>query len=267
MDISLRTTQTNVTSMSLVRDFEVRHKGAVVVVPPIAQRLLCFVAIHAYPVRRPCVSGALWPDADERHASASLRSALWRVPSPNGESMVRTSASHIWLDNSVAVDLHGLVEASATMFQPSSPRFDWADVPRILWAYGHDLLSGWSDEWALVEREHFRQVRLRVLDQLGELLFREGRHHEAIQVALATVAAEPLRESAQRLLVRIHLHEGNIAEAFRVYKTYADQLYRELDASPSPVMTDLLAPYRRKRAQNPSDVQPDPWRESLPSWR
>jgi hypothetical protein len=58
------------------------------------------------------------------------------------------------------------------------------------------------------------------------------------------VAADPLRESAQRLLVRVHLNEGNVAEAFRQYGAYADLLHRELGAAPSRVMTDLLEPYR-----------------------
>lgn len=248
MDSSLRSQPASATSLSLVRDFEVRHNGAVVPVPPIAQRVLCFLALNARPVRRPFVSGCLWPDADERHASARLRSALWRVPSPGDQPIVSTSTTHLWLDPAVAVDLPLLMEQSVTMFDPGAASLEWSDVARVLWFYGHDLLTGWYDEWAIAERERFRQVRLHVLDQVGERLFSDGRHHEALEVALAAVAAEPLRESAHRLLLRVHLREGNVAEAFRQYRTYADHLDRELGAIPSPVMTDLLAPYRRARS-------------------
>ena len=162
--------------------------------------------------------------------------------------MVCSSATHLWLGETVTVDLPLLMERSVTMFHPDAPPLEWSDVARILWVYGHDLLTGWYDEWAVAERERFRQVRLHVLDQVGERLFRAGRHQEALEVALAVVAAEPLRESAHRLLLRVHLCEGNIAEAFRQYRTYADNLEREVGATPSPVMTDLLTPYRCARS-------------------
>ncbi|MDN5794375.1 MAG: bacterial transcriptional activator domain-containing protein [Intrasporangium sp.] len=239
----MRTEPTGPTTVSLVRDFEIRSGGAVLDLPPIAQRVICFLAIHSRPVRRPFVSGSLWPDTDERRASASLRSALWRVPSPGGQPIVCTSSTHVWLDESVAVDVHGLIDASATMFQPGREPPTWTEVARILLAYGHDLLTGWYDEWALAERERFRQVRLHVLDRIGERLFTDGRCDEALEVALTVVAAEPLRESTQRLLVRIHLHEGNVAEAFRIYCAYAERLDKEVGAAPSPVMTGLLLPY------------------------
>ena len=62
---------------------------------------------------------------------------------------------------------------------------------------------------------------------------------DALQVGLAAVRAEPLRESAHRLLVRVHLREGNVAEAIRQYRSYADLLRRELHATPSPVIQRL----------------------------
>jgi DNA-binding SARP family transcriptional activator len=92
-----------------------------------------------------------------------------------------------------------------------------------------------------VERERFRQLRLHVLDQIGELLLRAQMYCETVQVGLVAVASEPLRESAQRLLVRAHLCEGNVAEALRQYHSYADLLSRELGVIPSRAMEDLVA--------------------------
>lgn len=47
---------------------------------------------------------------------------------------------------------------------------------------------------------------------------------------------EPLRETAFRFLVRIHLAEGNLAEAVRQYRTFARLLEFELAAQPSESM-------------------------------
>ena len=45
-------------------------------------------------------------------------------------------------------------------------------------------------------------------------------HGEAVEAAYAAVRAEPLRESAHRILVRIHLAEGNVVEALRVFDQF-----------------------------------------------
>jgi DNA-binding SARP family transcriptional activator len=59
---------------------------------------------------------------------------------------------------------------------------------------------------------------------------------------LAAVSAEPLRESAHRELVEVHLAEGNVAEAVRQYDVYRHMLRRQLGLAPSPVMRRLVAP-------------------------
>ena len=232
------------TVVSLVGDFQVCHDGAVVRVPPVAQLLLCFLAIQEQPVRRPFVTGNLWPEADEQRASARLRSTLWRVPLLGGRPLVCTTVSHIGLDPGVAVDLHGVAGEIDRVFGPRASRLDSTALDRALELFGHDLLDGWYEDWAVLERERFRQVRLHVLDRLTSHLLAADRCAEALRVALTVVASDPLRESARRLMVRTHLREGNVAEAFRLYRAYADQLCREVGAAPSPAMTALLEPYR-----------------------
>jgi DNA-binding SARP family transcriptional activator len=39
-----------------------------------------------------------------------------------------------------------------------------------------------------------------------------GRDAEAVEAGLAAVAADPLRESAQRVLIRVYRCEGNVGE-------------------------------------------------------
>jgi hypothetical protein len=44
-----------------------------------------------------------------------------------------------------------------------------------------------------------------------------GRLDDALQVGLAAAHAEPLRETAYRLVIRIDVEQGNIAQAIRQY--------------------------------------------------
>jgi DNA-binding SARP family transcriptional activator len=61
------------------------------------------------------------------------------------------------------------------------------------------------------------------------------------------VGADPLRESAQRVLVEAHLAEGNRSEALRLYAEHRDLVRRELGVEPSPELTALVAPYQLGR--------------------
>ena len=104
-----------------------------------------------------------------------------------------------------------------------------------------DLLPDWYDDWLAFERERFRQLRIHALESLCERLIALERFGEAIETGLAVVTAEPLRESAHRILIRIHLAEGNGAEALGQYRRFRALLHDELGLEPSPEMRTLVA--------------------------
>jgi DNA-binding SARP family transcriptional activator len=227
-------------TLTLVRDFQLNDGVNPVALPATSQRLLGLLALHGGAVPRTILSATLWPEADEQHASASLRSALWRVPGRCGRTVVSTRGGNIALDDDVVVDLHGLVRDTQTMLATRRPPPGLVNASEALRRFGHDLLTAWYDDWVIAEREHFRQLRLHALDLIGQALLAERRTGEALQVALALVEAEPLRESGQRLLLAVHLREGNLAEAIRQYEGFAALLARELGARPSELMTGQL---------------------------
>jgi DNA-binding SARP family transcriptional activator len=105
---------------------------------------------------------------------------------------------------------------------------------------GADVLPDWYDDWVLLERERFRQLRIRALDRLCESLAGRRRSAEALEVGLAAVAIEPLRESAHRALVRIHLSDGNACEALRQYGLCRRLLGEQLGIEPSDQMEELV---------------------------
>ena len=92
----------------------------------------------------------------------------------------------------------------------------------------------------LLERERLRQLRLHTLEAMADRLARAGRYGEAVQAAYVAVGIEPLRESAHRAVVRVHLAEGNIVEAIRAHRAYCDVLLRELGVGPTSLMEDLM---------------------------
>jgi DNA-binding SARP family transcriptional activator len=102
------------------------------------------------------------------------------------------------------------------------------------------LLPGWYDEWVLLAQEQFRQLQLHVLEVAGEELLSREKPVPALWAALDAVDAEPLRESAHRLVIRIHIAEGNISEAIRHYLRYSSLLHEELGVQPTKQLQELV---------------------------
>jgi DNA-binding SARP family transcriptional activator len=231
--------------LQLLDGFELRCDGRPVSLPMGGQRLLAFLALHPHSLLRVHVAGSLWLDAREDRAFASLRSALWRVHQA-GYALVDSANGCLSLAPAVRVDLHRATGLARSLLQGDRASVDveW----RLL---AGDLLPDWHDEWVLLEREHHRHLGLQALEVLTERLLAAGEHPRALEVALASVAKEPLRESAHRMLVKVHLAEGNWFEAIRQYRFYKDLVYRQLGLGPSWQMEELVRDLIRDEAAPP----------------
>jgi DNA-binding SARP family transcriptional activator len=227
--------------LSLIRGFELRSGSFAVPMAFSAQRLMAFVALQDGVVRRSHASGMLWANVTEQRASSSLRSALWRTPSPGGRSLIQASSTHLRLSPAVKVDFRETVSLAVSVLDHEDGLGGTDDLRDQLRQLGHDLLPDWYEDWVLVERERYRQLRLHALEAVCHRLTDLGRYALALDAGLAAVACEPLRESAQREVIRVHLAEGNTAEALRQYRSYAHLLSKELGARPSPSLQRLLS--------------------------
>ena len=221
--------------LQLLGGFRLSVDGAPVATTIPVQRLLAYLGLHRT-ANRHQVAGALWPDFPEQRAHGSLRTALWRAQALR-PGVVRTADHAMALDVDVEVDVDVLLRCAGAL-RRGEDRPEWRAA--LLVGEG-ELLPGWYDDWVLLERERLRQLRLHALEASSGLLLRQGCFGEALDLALAALRAEPLRESAHRLLVEIHLREGNRSEALRQYAEYAELLRREIGEDPSPRMTAMVA--------------------------
>jgi DNA-binding SARP family transcriptional activator len=78
-------------------------------------------------------------------------------------------------------------------------------------------------------------------DRLRRILRRGQRYIDALEAAIESVRIEPLRESANRMIIAIHLTEGNVVEAVRHYRFFRDLLRAELGIEPSPQLTEMMS--------------------------
>lgn len=221
--------------VSILGGFLLRDGTSVVRLPISAQRVISFLAMQRGAVERAYVAGTLWRDSSEDHAAASLRTVLWRLPAV-ARPVLCVTGTQTGLADGTAVDLHQLSDCARRIIEGGRPEAGEA----VALSTAGDVLPGWYDDWLLIERERFRQLRLHGLELLCERLAAEGRFAEAIDVGSAAVAAEPLRESAHRALIKAHVAEGNPGEALREYRLYSQILKVELGLEPSSLITRLV---------------------------
>ena len=224
----------------------VTYEGKRRVVPEGSRRLLAFVALRGGRVERRYAAGALWPFGDDMRAAGNLRSALWRLRRA-GVDVITADKWSLALAPGTLVDVHQLLQWATRLIQRAAEPGDLSlqGLPDD----ACNLLSGWYDEWVVVERERVRLRVLHGLEALAQLLTEEARYADAIEAAMRAVADEPLRESAQRALLSAYVAQGNLVEAQSAYAAFAGLLRRELGVDPSRQTTHLVVCQERTSAE------------------
>jgi len=87
--------------------------------------------------------------------------------------------------------------------------------------------------WVEQRRDELRATLLRALDVLVEGLAGGPFVQDAVRYAKEAVARDPYRETGYVRLMRLHLGQGNRAEALRAYEQCRDVLARDLGVTPS----------------------------------
>lgn len=219
--------------MALVGGFSLRLGGVDQRLPGSLQRLVAFLALQERPVPRQRAAFTLWPGASEAHARGSLRVALFRLRSACRESVL-DEGRELGLRAGVEVDVRRVLALAGRV---GAGIDDGEELAALL--QGGELLPDWHDDWVLVERERFHELRGQALEALSDRHLRAGAVARAREVALAAVQADPLRESSRRALIRAQLEDGNRADALAHYRQFGE-LLRQFGLTPSPQLHELV---------------------------
>jgi DNA-binding SARP family transcriptional activator len=227
--------------LQLTGEFALQVAGRRVVVPHSVERVLAFLALSGRAVSRTRLAGVIWIDSTDGRAANNLRTALWRL-NKSALALVDGADDRLVLARDVTVDVTELAALSRQLIDAPD---DHALGRLNLLIAGTDVLPDWDDEWVVADRERFRLLRLEALERAAAALIERREFGRAVGAALGAVQSDPLRESARRMLIRIHLAEGNVAEGLREYRDYSDLLHAEIGLPPSAAMLQLIQPYQR----------------------
>lgn len=213
---------------------------------------------------RSSLAGSLWPDQSEESARHRLATVLWRfksalrdLPSPvqaDGDRAVLALGPSIWID-SLAFQRRVAHIVERPGVRLSVP--ECAVLRRAVRLYRGDLLATFEEEWIAPERE---RIRCLYLDGLYALARADAFARDWASVVTVTrrlCIAEPLREDAQRLLMRGYAETGNRALALKQYRQLSQRLAEELEIDPTEetiaLARSLSGPvsFRRRSAEEP----------------
>ena len=223
--------------IELLRHFRVTSYGPSLALGRSGERSVAYLALEDRPLARDHIAGVPWPDTSQPRAAASLRRALCLVRR-HAPGLMRSNVYRLSLAAGVSVDVHTqrrLIEAITFGERTAAA----ATELRLLRG---ELLPDWDEPWLEASREELRQLRLISLEAVAAAYLGESRPASALAVALCAACDEPLRESAQRLVVQAHLAQGNWAEAARHYLRYRSQLWAELHLRPGAGLEALMKP-------------------------
>lgn len=226
--------------LQLLGGFSLWLDGRPLPLPVAARRLVALLALRHPTLRRRAIA-ILWPDADEATGQARLRTAVWQVTS-RARGLVCCADGRLSLPPWLTVDVAEMSGRAMRLVRGSGVvELDLSVDGRSPASLAADeLLPEWSDDWVADERERLRQLQLHALEALAAELIERGRYAAALDAALTAAHIDPLRESAYRVLIQVHLAEGNTAEAVRRYEAFRALLLHEVGVDPSPRLRELL---------------------------
>jgi DNA-binding SARP family transcriptional activator len=222
--------------LTLFGGFRLSDQTGALNVPRASQRILAFLALLGTRDRR-YVANMLWPDGTEAHALGSLRSALWRLGEERA-NIVCADDTTLAVHPSLSVDVHEFHDCATALSDGLAVRLDHAKATLAM----PPLLPGWYDDWVLLAEERIRQRRLHALEMLADQYSAIGNFAAALDAAHLAIATEPLRESAHRTAIRVHLAEGNLNEAVKHFDRFATKLVAEVGIQPTDQLRDLITP-------------------------
>ena len=222
-------------AVQLLGGFRILVDGSPVDLTPVAERLVAILGLQGR-TSRSRLAGMLWPDTPECRALASLRTGIWRV-NQAADALIVPSPFHAGPLAAGRSGRPSYVSGAAAQMRSDSAALDEVTD------YEGDLLPDWDEQWLLAERERLRQLRLHLLEQLAQRLATAGKFGLALEAAFAALSADPLRESAHRTIIGIHMAEGNTGEARRAFETCRRALAQDLGVA--PLAGDGLVWWRR----------------------
>lgn len=213
-----------------------------------AEVLLVYLLLTERAHEREPLATMLWDNRTQKRSLSNLRSLLAQLPAEIKPFLHVTRRSigiepdmmdEIWMDTAVF---------QASLATPT-PNLSLYKGPFLDGVFISD--SKGLEHWMAQQRQRFAQQAILAIEQQVNVLLHARDYANGIELIRKAVQLDPLRETAQRLLMRLLGRTGNITAALQQYHELTQLLRRELDISPATETQQLFARLTAARQQTP----------------
>jgi DNA-binding SARP family transcriptional activator len=198
-------------------------------------------------VERDVLLDALFDGRADTSTRAYLRQAIrWLRHALGTSDAVITEEGRVWLGDAVAVSGEStrfqLLLAEASRLQGAERLAATLDALEI--AERGEYLPGARSQWADARRQELASTAIDARLEAAELAFAGGRLDDAERLATQVLAAEPFREAAWRLRMRLADALGAADAVVRAYHE-CERALADIGMTPSPATRELRDRLRR----------------------
>lgn len=243
-------------SPTSVADLEVRCLGPLQVLRagvPLEERwrrksreLLAWLVAHPEGAPRERILEDLWPGEEP-----SRGQNLFDIAGSLLRAKVRTDNRHRYVErigdnyrleaDAWRVDVWEFDRLVSDGMRPTDPSRAIDLLTKVVTVYQGEFCADCYYPWAEPTRERLRASYVRACARLAELLEKESRHEEALEVLERGVGADQFCEDLWRRAMLVEVAMGRSAAALERYKRIASLLERELEVEPDPESRRLYA--------------------------
>lgn len=217
-------------------------------------QLLAYLAFHRRrSLPRDELVEIFWPESDPAAGHRDLRRALWSLRRQLEPPTVPPGA--VLLSRHSALQLNPeLCTSDVAQFEAALRAADHAagdleKIQRLTEAgerYRGELLPGSLASWVLPERQRLAEAFQLGVEQLIDLLQKQGNLPRALEWARRAVAADRLREEGHHMLIRLLAAAGQPTEALRQYEELECLMRQELGDAPGREIRALVREIERR---------------------
>jgi DNA-binding SARP family transcriptional activator/tetratricopeptide (TPR) repeat protein len=206
-----------------------------------AEALLAYLAVTGRRHSREWLATLLWGNTDDQRARNSLRNAMYTLRKVFYPEILLAERQF------VAIDLTQIwMDIDQLRHLQKSWRFDVDELQQVLNLWRGPFLDGLSissvpdfDDWLERERRQLEEAYYEGWLNLSKLLMNQGERKAALEAADYLIRLDHFSEPAYRHLMRLHLMNGDRAEALRQYEVMRVRLLDEFGVEPDPVTQTL----------------------------
>lgn len=199
-----------------------------------------------------------WPDQGGR-ARRRLSHSLWQIQDALSEvgtdvNWLESTSDALWFDPAAPYWLDvAEFEERIERFRPSSGpgrhrrAHDLLELEQAVELYRGDFMSGYYEDWVLLEQERLAALHLDALGWLIETAKSQGAYEHAVTYAKRLTHHDPLREDVHREVMRLSVLLGRHSDALRQYERCRSVLSAELGTTPATATTQLYERIARQR--------------------